>query len=305
MKKNQLALVLSIFIFVIIIIYVFAVPKNRNLNADLNQPNTTPHVLEWGAYTGNNTNDLANFETLVGKKVNIFAYFAGWDMNFPSDLATTIGAQGKTLVIFWEPSFGYDGIMDGSKDAYIKQFATDAKAYGYSVILAPFDEMNLNEETWGYGANNNSAQKFKTVWIHIHDIFTSVGATNVKFAITYNNVSTPDVSGNGMADYYPGSIYVDYIGIDGFNFNTPPLTFAQIFDNAITQASVFNKPIYILSMASDAGPHKATWITDGLGTNIKNYPNVFGWVWFNKPGTPNWIVNSDAASLAAFKSVLP
>lgn len=108
-----------------------------------------------------------------------------------------------------------------------------------------------------------------------------------------------------MADYYPGSEYVDYVGVDGFNFNNPPLTFAQIFNEVTANASIFKKPIYILSTSLDAGPDKANWITEGLGTMVKNYQNVFGWIWFNQSGQPNWIVNSDAASLSAFKSILP
>jgi mannan endo-1,4-beta-mannosidase len=307
MRKNRIISIFVIFFIAIIIIFVFSsFSKTNTILLPMTKINPIPtnKTLEWGAYTGGVT-ELANFEALVGKKVNIYADFVGWDSPFPSDLSTTIGARGKTLLIFWEPSFGYDGIIDGSKDTYIQQFATDAKKYGYPVILAPFDEMNLNEEAWGYGKNNNTAEKFKTAWINIHGIFASVGATNVRFALTFNNVSTPDINGNWMKDYYPGDIYVDYIGIDGFNFNAPPLSFAQIFDAGIKNASVFKKPIYILSTASDAGPQKAQWIKDGLGTTVKNYPNVLGWVWFNKSGTPNWIVNSDNTSLTAFKSVLP
>ncbi len=282
-----------------------AITATGNTNSIPPVVTTSKNTLQWGAYVGDETNDLANFESLVGKKVNLYADFEGWNDTFPSSLSTKVGAQGKTLVIFWEPDFGYDTINNGSKDTYIKQFATGAKSYGYPIILAPFDEMNLNEEAWGYEVNNNTALKFRTAWQHIHDLFVSVSTTNVKFAITYNNVSIPDVAGNEMSDYYPGDTYVDYVGIDGFNFADPWQTFAQIFDTTIAQVSKFNKPIYILSMASEAGAQKASWITDGLGGTIKNYTNVLGWIWFNEGGQPNWIVNSDSASLSAFKSIIP
>ena len=265
-------------------------------------PSTT---LQWGAYVGDGINDLSNFESLVGKEVNLYADFEGWSNSFPSSLSSKVGSKGKTLIIFWEPDFGYDNIINSSKDTYIKQFAISAKSYNYTVILSPFDEMNLNEEAWGYGKNNNTAEKFKTAWQHIHDLFISENATNVKFAISFNNVSVPDVAGNKMTDYYPGDNYVDYVGLDGFNFGNPWQTFAQVFDSAISNASVFNKPIYILSTTSIAGAQKATWITDGLGKTIKTYTNVIGWIWFNQGGNSNWLVNSDSASLAAFKAILP
>ncbi len=272
-------------------------------------PPSTAITLQWGSYVGDDINDLPLFESLVGKKVDLYAVFVGWndDDTFPFVLSTKAGADGKTLVIFWETSFGYDAINNGDKDSYIKQFALDAKTYGYPVILSPFEEMNLNEEAWGYGMNGNTAAKFKTAWIRTHNIFKEVGAMNVKFALTFNNVTIPDIPGNKMSDYYPGDIYVDYIGLDGFNFNDPWLTFAQVFDEAIADASQFNKPIYILSTGSWPGPQKAKWITDGLGAHVKTYPNVLGWVWFNenKPGDGNWLVNSDKTSLEAFKAVLP
>jgi len=266
-------------------------------------------TLQWGSYVGDDINDLAQFESLVGKNVDLYAIFVGWndDDTFPFVLSTKAGADGKTLVIFWETSFGYNTINNGSRDVYIKQFALDAKTYGYPIILAPFEEMNLNEEAWGYGINGNTAEGFKLAWMRMYDIFKEVGATNVKFALTFNNVTIPNIQGNKMKDYYPGNAYVDYIGLDGFNFNDPWLTFAEVFDEAIAEASQFNKPIYILSTGSWPGPQKAKWISDGLGAHVKTYPNVFGWVWFNenKPGDGNWLVNSDQASLEAFKAVLP
>jgi endoglucanase len=267
-------------------------------------PATPPVSLEWGAYVGDGIANLAAFESLVGKKTNILADFESWDANFPSRFLPSVGQAGKTLVVFWEPSFGYDNINDGSKDPYIYQFAVDAKTYTYPVILVPFDEMNLNESAWGYGANQNTADKFTTAWRHVHDIFASVGAENVKFAIDYNNVSIPNTPDNTFAVYYPGRDYVDYVGVDGFNFGTPWQSFGQIFDGAISQLSLYKKPIYIFSTASIAGNQKASWIAD-MGVQLKKYSNIAGWVWFNSNSDQNWLINTDPNSLAAFKNIVP
>ncbi|MDQ2933086.1 MAG: hypothetical protein M3Q80_01770 [bacterium] len=277
-------------------------------------PTTTPTVqpistttasttsLLWGAYVGNDTTDLLNFETLVGKKTNIFANFQAFGNAFPFYLTTNVGKQGKTLLIYWEPHMGYDQINNGSQDAYILQFAKDAQLYGYPVILAPFIEMNLNETPWGYGVNGNTPEKFQTAWKRMHNLFA--GVTNVKFAIGYNNVSVPNVVGNRYVDYYPGDAYVDFVGVDGFNFNNPWKTFSQTFDMAMAEAGVFNKPVYILSTASAAGTEKAAWITE-LGSHSPTYQHFAGWVWFNLNKEQNWLVNSDPESLQAFKSILP
>ncbi len=37
--------------------------------------------------------------------MDLVATFDGFDDSFPSNLSATVGQQGKTLVIFWEPEF--------------------------------------------------------------------------------------------------------------------------------------------------------------------------------------------------------
>jgi hypothetical protein len=269
-------------------------------------------ALQWGAYVGDGSNSLSSFESLVGAKVGMLADFEDWSSgNFPSYYASAVGAAGKTLVIFWEPQYNFDTIISGKEDAAIAQFAAAAKTYGYPVILAPFDEMNLNENTWGAYQGTNTPAKLIQAWQHVYSFFAA--DTNVKFAWVVNNVSIPDTTANSIASYYPGSAYVDYVGMDGFNFGNPTQSFGQIFDSGIAQIEGYGKLIYIFSTASVGYSGKAAWITEGLGTHVKTYPNIAGWIWFNQndaaiPGsgdTINWTVNSDSASLAAFRSVLP
>lgn len=270
-------------------------------------PTTTPSTppatssgVAWGAYNGYTLASLTSIENTVGKPANIQAIFWGWDDTFPTTF-NSLGA-GKTLVIFWEPSFNFDAINDGSKDAYIAAFAKGAKTYAatHPLILVPFDEPNLAEEIWGDTGSNTPA-KFVAAWKRIHDIFVANGATNVKFAIAYNNESTG--THKNFSDYYPGSAYVDYVGVDGFNFGNPWMSPSQVFASSIATISTFGKPIYIFSTASAAGSQKAAWITS-FGSYVKTIPNIQGWVWFNENKEQNWLVNSDAASLAAFKGII-
>lgn len=265
--------------------------------------NSNKSPMLWGAYVGDNSTNLSNFENIVGKKTNLYADFESWSNAFPLRLLTDVGQTGKTLVIFWEPNFGYDQIINGSEDIYIKQFASDAEKYAYPVILVPFDEMNLNEQAWGYGQNNNTAAKFIEAWRRTHDLFA--GASNVKFGLAYNSSSVPNIEGNLFADYYPGDKYVDYVGVDGFSFVNSWKNFGEIFDNAMNELDLYNKPIIIFSLAAENYSKKAAWITEGLGSHIKNYSNIIGWIWFNKGGKENWLVNSNDESLNAFRSILP
>lgn len=260
-----------------------------------------PPPKYWGIYTdsGEKTTS-ASIEQLLGKQSTIFPMFWGWDSNFPNTLSQV---GDRTLLIYWEPAFGFDEILSGRMDPYIEHFAMDAKAYGKNIILVPFPEMNLNEEAWGFGNNNNTADKFIVAWKHTKDIFYRVEAQNVKFGLAYNHVSIPDQKGNDLADYYPGDEYVDYVGVDGFNFGDPWQNFDEIFAQALKEVKAHGKPIYIFSTASAAGSKKADWVRDAF-IQMPKY-GIEGWIWFNVHKEQDWRIDSDKESLEAFKNALP
>lgn len=265
--------------------------------------------LLWGAYAGNNPGDLENFEQLVDASVDIQAVFVGWNDPFPREIASRLKRDGKTMLIFWEQySVSLEAINAGLSDDYIASFAQQAREYSAPIILSPLHEMNGNWNPWGgYGFDNrpiNSPELIIAVWKRLHDAFIS--SDNVKFAWAVNNVSVPDISENAASVYYPGDAYVDYVGVDGFNFGNPWQNFRQVFDKSMAEMAKYNKPIYLFSIASAAGEAKHEWISEGLGVIVKQYKNIAGWVWFHQNGPDrNWTINSDAASLNAFKSIIP
>lgn len=267
--------------------------------------NGVTNRLVWGAYVGSGQ-IASGFESLVGHKMDMQAVFVGWGngADFPSGYGTK--ERGETLFVYWE-QFGttLDAIINGSQDSYIKQFAASANAYVAPVILAPFHEMNGDWTPWSGVVGNNTPAKVVLAWQHIHDLFA--GVNNVKFAWVANADSVPDTSANAIGQYWPGTSYVDYVGLDGFNGPTydSSLSFDSLFSSAISQVNGYGKPILITSTAAASSAGKPAWITDALTVAIKKYSNVIGWIWFNENKEANWLVNSDASSLTAFKSAIP
>ena len=269
------------------------------------------HKLLWGAYVGlsdgdlTHNGDLAAFESLVGKPVDIQAVFIGWEKNFPATIGTNLAPAGKTLLIYWlQNGISLDDIIAGKSDAYINQFAADVKSYGGPVVLAPLHEMNGDWNAWSGAVGTNTPAKVIAAWKHIHDAF--MGILNVKFAWAVNNGSVPDTPENAFEVYYPGDAYVDYVGVDGFNFANPWMTWDEVFPASLmSRLAAYRKPILISSMGSDPGPGQAQWISD-MGTGIKKYPQVMGWVWFNQSDPKdNFLVDSSTSTLAAFKAIIP
>lgn len=272
-----------------------------------------PPWMKWGVYVGWQDNKMSDFEKLVGKSPQIESIFVDWGSNrFPSEYTSRIKGKGRIMLLFWEscdyiedcksnPKYSYDAVLNGSLDDYFKKFAKEAKNYGGEIILVPYSEFNGDWYQWGVTQPGNGSQKFIQAWIHIHNIFADV--PNVKFAWTPNNDSVPDTPENNFDLSYPGYQYVDIVGIDGFN-RSPWETFDQMMSNEIIRLKKYNRPIYILSMATKEDSRKAEWITDALTVQLYKYPEVKGWVWFNEDKEEDWRVNSDQKSLEAFQNAL-
>lgn len=271
---------------------------------------------EWGAYAGWQIGDLATFESKVGKQAQYRAVFIHWGNEnlFPLYLSDVVKNQNKTLIVFWEATdynvgtvsqsrFSYDYILNHNWDKYISQFATDAKTYGGPVIIIPFSEMNGNWFPWGGTVNGNTPAKHVATYRYLRNFFTNV--PNVKFGWAPNSDSVPDTLANALEQYYPGDAYVDYVGVDGFNFGNPWQTFDQVFNIPLKKLQIYKKPIFIFSFASAQGTLKPSWITDALTVQIPKYPEIKAWIWFNENKEHDWRVWSDTMSLNAFKAALP
>ena len=195
--------------------------------------------------------------------------FTGFGDDFPN---TQYLCPSKILFNYWENSgYSLDGIIAGSYDNLIRTYATAAKTYSCPVILSIFHEMNGEWMEWSGVVGNNSPAKVVSAWIRIRNIFTSVGATNVKFAWVVNDESVPNTAMNQISNYYPGSAYVDIIGDDSFNFGGQ--TFAQV-TTALPLLKSYGKPLWLSSIGTVAPQDQ--FITDML--NVKG---VSGILYFN------------------------
>lgn len=277
-------------------------------------PKSNVVAIKWGAYTGDSIVNKVEFEEKIGVKPDYISTFLFWsDGNyFPIELATNVKNNGQTLVIYWESrdakernlndkKYSYDAILNGEWDDYINGIGRTIADTGTQVILIPFVEMNGNWYPWSITKNNNSAEKHKLSYLRIYELTRDI--PNLKLGWTVNNGSTPDTIENSIASLYPGDDYVDYVGVDGFNFGTPWQNFDEIFEDSLAELKKLNKPIVIFSTASSDGEKKAQWIED-FGKQITNHPEVTGFIWFNVDKERDWRIWSDDKSLEAFKKIL-
>ncbi len=285
---------------------------------------------------------LEDFATAIGRTPAYAVWYEGWAGNHfgPWQQAhlDTFDAWGMTPVISWDPfdphgdpidqpAFKLANIARGDFDAYVDSWAAGLVAYGKPVYVSFAHEMNGNWTPWGIGVNGNEPGDFILAWRHVHDRFTAASATNVRW------VWTPNEDYEGVpalaATVYPGDDYVDWFGMNGFNWGAAVhwancdcqsawRTFKQVFDTTYANLQrLGEKPIMIGETASsEVGGDKGGWISRAMLYDLPtNYPQVRAFTWFNKVATGldtiapgnvvtttavDWPVTSSQAALAAF-----
>ena len=277
------------------------------------QPSGAPqpkHVY-WGGWIGNqltgaeapwDTTATAKFESLAGKPLSLlhfsspFVDGAGKPYPFPTTPFNTIRAHGAIPFFSWNTgSLSLADVVAGRYDGYIKDWATAAKSWGHPFFLRFNWEMNGHWFPWGGNPTLSIA-----AWKRVHDLFASIGVKDVTW------VWCPNVDIDGtlpFSVYYPGDSYVDWVGLDGYNWNTPWRSFDQVFASSYKALATLapSKPVVVAETAStESGGSKAAWISDALEKVAGGYPSVKAFLWFEKYTGGNWPIETSATATAAF-----
>jgi mannan endo-1,4-beta-mannosidase len=269
-------------------------------------------------------NTLSTWERdVTGKGVSVINWGHFWDngsggyRNWSNGTINNARSHGAIPMISWTPEGGDPGrwqladIIRGDHDAYIRQFATDAKNWGYPFFLRIMHEMN---GSWGYPwqetQNGNQRGEFVEAWRHIIDIFNSVGVTNASY-VWCPNIDYPSTTNPTFASLYPGDAYVDWTCLDGYNWGTTRSSGWQSFDtvynysyNEVLKVAP-SKPMMIGEWGSvEQGGSKADWFTDALKTQLPSrYPKIRAAVYFNWPfDGVDWRIESSSAAQSAWRA---
>jgi beta-mannanase len=190
----------------------------------------------------------------------------------------------------WEPyGTSVQAIASGSSDGYITQFAKAVRAFGLPVAISFGHEMNGNWYPWGSQAT--SAATFVAAWRHIHNLFRAAGATNVIWVWNPNVISA--APGVPLRPYWPGSGYVDWVGVTGYFGTTGPDTFSDVFGPTMQQIRQFTgKPFIIAETSVQTGPNDSE-CARSLVRGVATRPDVVGFIWFDydKDGV-DWRIGS-------------
>ena len=293
--------------------------------------------LYWGASIGDQLTGtqapwdmeaVERFEGLAGKSlslVNFFAPFANCYTSpcsfyrFAEGAMENIRRHGAIPVFSWssqsipstldEPAFQLSDVTSGAYDDYLKDFAEDARDWGHPFFIRFNWEMNGNWFPWSEGVNGNAPGEYVAAWRHVHDIFTAVGATNASWVWCPN--IDPTRKFEDLASLYPGDDFVDWTGLDGYNWaagrGSPWSSFDALYDDTyhrIVDSIAPRKPMLIGEVGTtEGGGSKAAWIGEALDAIPSSYPKVRGVLWFETfDDGMDWPIETSPSATSAFSA---
>lgn len=245
---------------------------------------------------------LIRTEGLFQRELAITHYFLTGTEWPSSEFATDVAAGRYPHISFKVGSWA--SVRAGQNDAYIATIAGRVRDLGGPCFVTYW-----HEPTNDAGA----AADYVGAWRRVHDIFQAEGATNGAF--TWVMIAYDLRVGFPADSWYPGTEYVDWLGIDPYNWapNRPGSNWtdlSKICQHALAYTKKINKPMLIAETGTNennvASPNKAQWF-DNARVWFESEPYVKGLVYFNNihqnsAGFWNdWQVDTSPAALAAWR----
>jgi hypothetical protein len=265
-------------------------------------PGTLPHTpgTYLGVYAAKvplSYDGVTAFTTATGVAPDVVMYYSAWYERFRTAFVTTAAEHGAVPLIQMEPrNVSIGTIAAGKYDAYLSQFAVNVKAYHHPVILSFGHEMNGSWYSWGNG--HTSPATFVAAWRHIVTLFRNLEARNVTWLWTVNIIDTRHDRIPSPRPWWPGSSYVNWVGIDGY-YQKSNWAFAPLFGPTIAKVRTFtHDPILIAETGVASTANQPAKITD-LFKGIRDY-GLLGFVWFDSTDIANFHINNPGA-VAAFQ----
>jgi mannan endo-1,4-beta-mannosidase len=301
-----------------------------------------------GVYYGNQgwkMDQVRAMEAWQGKKHAVVNLFTDWcnrtktlDNLFNQQLPN-VWANGNVPVVSWEPYLCSSAATPndvtaratrGDYDAYLNAWADRMKAFvsgpdgklgtatdNRRVYIRLAHEMNGDWYPWGAAVGANSADSYVAMWKHVRAIFSRKGLDSgtVQWIWAVNH---EDVGSAHAEDSYPGPDYVDWIGIDGYNWgasqswsswSTPDQVFGPMVARLQGLTQMSPKPLAITETASSSSmpgkvdvAAKSLWITQLFSYATSAGTGARMIVWFNEDKETDWAVFGGANGDDTYRS---
>jgi hypothetical protein len=274
------------------------------------------HIDDWAEAAGAMPTMAAKFEafsrrrtvtnfTAQAERMGIGAVLISWEPWKPVSYKLGVFRGARP-----QPGYRNVDIAHGEQDAYIRRFARALAGYDGIVYLRFAHEMNGFWYPWSHDPEN-----YVRAWRHLVRLVRGTGAHNVRFLWSVNlNLYEPmSWWRRSFPRYWPGSAYVDALGVTMINFGGVKRYGVQRFDQRIRALhSLYRKPVLIAEANTQYGGRVA-WLTN-FRRMLRSMPWVTGVAWsqlpsrgaaqMTRPGDLHWDVQRDPRSAAVLRGII-
>jgi hypothetical protein len=274
-----------------------------------------------------NPSKLTELQSKISKKVAIAHFYTGWSNLTNGTLLTQLQVvknNGWRPMVSANPYFFdrcvssggniYKTIASGNCDSFLVDASKQLKSYGSPIFLRFAWEMNIDSMEWSIQKTGSTPTEYIQSWRRFHDIAVREGASNVLWVFSPNIITPTSISYSAL---YPGNDYVDWTGLDGYNWGKTQSwsnweSFSTVFKSSYNSLLSIapSKPIMIAEVnTTDIGGDKPAWYQDMLSVQlINNFPQIKAVVFYNenrsaKEGV-NWLIDISPLSLEAFSQAI-
>lgn len=265
---------------------------------------------------------LGQLEEWLSMRPAVVTVFTGGDITAKAtqtsilETMTAIWEQGQVPVLTWEPFVTFDiesferplerQFYEGEHNELLNRWGqlledwTMDGAEERRFYFRPAHEMNGDWYPWATVHADAVPEDYVRMWRHLHDHLsdTALRSTHIQWIWSPNHA---DIGEYAAEEYYPGDDYVDWIGIDGYNWgdSQPWSTWqspADVFESMVKRVrTMTDKPLAIPEFGSSSAVNggfdpnrKSEWITDAFAFFASK--NVRMSSWFNIDKETDWAI---------------
>lgn len=226
-----------------------------------------------------NTSDIApaeNFEMKMGRSFDIVTINDTLIKNHHiNNSLQAIARNGYTPLISWNLPMNehyeidWKGILAKKYDAQLEQYASSFRSFASPVFLNPV--LHINRET-------TNAYDMVKGWQYLYTYFNAMGISNITW------VWTPEIT--KFETYYPGSTFVDWIGIHVLNYSSDKTakdwhSFKELYSQQRKTLLEFQKPVMITEYGSLKASAQSDWLYKAY-KGMKAFKEIKGTVLLNQ-----------------------